>query len=54
MNISLLFFNAAKAHPKRLAIIDKKRSINYETLAQEVLEKSAYYQKKGIKKGDRV
>ena len=54
MNISSLFLNAAQAYPERIAIIDTKRSIDYSQLAKEVEQTSAYFQRKGIKKGDRV
>lgn len=54
MNISSLFLNAAKDYPKNIAIIDKKRSIDYSELEREVLQTSAYFQKMGIIKGDRV
>ncbi len=54
MNISTLFLNAAKRHPKHIAIVYKKQSITYEKLAEEVKQTAAYFQQKGIKKGDRV
>jgi len=54
MNISNLFLNAAEKYPEQIAIIDKKNSIDYYQLKQDVLKTSAYYQKMGIQKGDRV
>jgi acyl-CoA synthetase (AMP-forming)/AMP-acid ligase II len=54
MNISELFISAAKAYPNKVAIIDPKGSITYSALEKEVKETAAYFQKKGIKKGDRV
>ena len=54
MNISELFISAAKAYPNKVAIIDPKNSITYGQLEKDVKETAAYFQKKGIKQGDRV
>ena len=54
MNISELFISAAQAYPNKVAIIDPKGSITYAELEKEVKETAAYFQKKGIKQGDRV
>jgi acyl-CoA synthetase (AMP-forming)/AMP-acid ligase II len=54
MNISELFISAAKAYPNNVAIIDTSDSITYAKLEKRVKETAAYFQKKGINKGDRV
>ena len=54
MNISTLFLNAAKAYPERIAIVDTAGFIDYAQLEKEVQQTAAYFQKKGIEKGDRV
>ena len=54
MNISQLFLDAAEQYPDRLAIIDPKQNISYSDLRKGVEETAAYFQSKGIQKGDRV
>ena len=54
MNISELFISAAKSYPNKIAIIDPKGSITYSDLEKEVQKTAAYFQKKGIKRIDRV
>lgn len=54
MNISNLFFEAAKRHPNKLAIIDNKRSVTFSELSHEVKRTAAYFHSKGIQKHDRV
>jgi acyl-CoA synthetase (AMP-forming)/AMP-acid ligase II len=53
-NISTLFFQAAKAHPRQPAIIENDRCIAYGQLEREVKRTAAYFARKGIQKGDRV
>ncbi|EAY29258.1 AMP-binding protein [Microscilla marina] len=54
-NISELFLNATKKHPNNVAIIDKNdQPITYAQLAEDVKATAAYFQRKGIGKGDRV
>ena len=53
-NIVSLFFENAKKYPQKIALIDARRQISFADLAEEVIQTSLYFQKKGIKKGDRV
>lgn len=54
-NITELFLNAAQKYPHQVAIIDKNdQTITYAQLAEEVKATAAYFQQKGIGKGDRV
>ncbi|NJM17111.1 MAG: AMP-binding protein [Bacteroidales bacterium] len=54
MNIAELFFEAAEKYPHHVAIVDKKRTISYAGLQQEIKETVAYFKQKGIAAGDRV
>lgn len=54
MNISNLFFEAAKKHPEKLAIIDSDKEVSFKVLADEVKKTAAYFYSKGIRKNDRV
>lgn len=53
-NISDLFFNAAKKHQGKTAIIHKKKKISFSELAEQVKETSNYFRSKDIARGDRV
>jgi len=54
MNISNLFFEAARKHPEKLAIIDSERECSFKELADEVKKTANYFHSKGIRKNDRV
>lgn len=54
LNITALFYEACKAHPDRIAIIERSNSITFQKLEEEVKGTIAYFQKRGIKKGDRI
>lgn len=54
MNISTLFHTAATKNPDKIAIVDSTSSITYRDLQTGVFQTAAYFQKKGIQKGDRV
>lgn len=54
MNIAHLFLNAATQYPDKAAIIETDQSISFDDLKNEVLATAAYFDKKGIRKGDRV
>ncbi len=54
MNITELFFRAASAYPDTIAIVDRKTSITYHELSDDVRKTAAYFSQKGIKEGDRV
>lgn len=49
-----LFFEAAKKHPQKPAIIHNGHTISYAELEVEILATAAYFQSKGIGHGDRV
>jgi len=49
-----LFFEAAKKHPEKSAIIHNGNTISYAELEIEILATAAYFQSKGIGHGDRV
>ncbi len=53
-NIVQLFFDAAKNHPSKVAIVADQESIDYRNLVLEVEKTAAYFISKGIKSGDRV
>ncbi|EHQ30282.1 AMP-binding protein [Mucilaginibacter paludis] len=53
-NITDLFFEAAKKHPLKTAIIAQGKRIHFGGLAAEVERTAQYFLKKGIGKGDRV
>ncbi len=53
-NIVDLFFEAAKKHPNKLAIVDANERVSFGELAKLVLDTAGFFQKKGIKEGDRV
>ena len=53
-NITQYFFDAARRFPDKIAIWDNARAISYSELAEQVERTAHYYQKKGIKPGDRV
>ncbi len=53
-NIIDLFFEQVSKNPQKLAIISPTKQITFEELAQEIQQTSAYFLKKGIKKGDKV
>lgn len=53
-NIIDLFYEAAAAHPGKIAIIEKQQQISFSVLEQEVKLTAAYFLQKGIKTGDRV
>lgn len=53
-NVADLFFAHAEKSPGRCAIVHGKRRISYGELAREVNETAAYFQAKGIRKGDKV
>ncbi len=53
-NITHLFFEQAKKHPDKTAIIEGNRQVSFGDLAYLVDETANYFQLKGIKKGDRV
>jgi len=54
MNISNLFFEAAKVHPDKIAIATNKESITFRALAESVEQTATYLKEKGIGQGDRV
>ncbi len=54
MNITELFYTSAQRFPKETAIIFKDQQITYEELAQQVQETAAWFNHKGIQRGDRV
>ncbi|HRO74720.1 MAG TPA: AMP-binding protein [Crocinitomicaceae bacterium] len=53
-NIAELFFETCQKFPEKLAIIEENRTITFQQLEDEVKNTVAYFQKKGIKKGDRI
>ncbi|MBK6610315.1 MAG: AMP-binding protein [Sphingobacteriales bacterium] len=53
-NITSLFYKACKNFPERHAVIQEKRAVTFSQLELEVARTIAYFEKKGIKKGDRV
>jgi len=54
MNITDYFFDAAKKHPDKAAIIEVTNSISFGQLAQEVKNTAQYLEERGIQSGDRV
>ncbi len=54
INVTDLFFQHAGNSPERCAIVNGKKRISYGDLSAEVKETAAYFQSKGIEKGDRV
>ncbi|MDR0802194.1 AMP-binding protein [Fluviicola sp.] len=53
-NITELFYKTCKAFPERYAIIEENKAVSFHQLEQEVKNTIAYFEKKGIKKGDRI
>jgi olefin beta-lactone synthetase len=53
-NIVHLFWEAAKKHPNKTAIVYENQPISFGDLANEVRQQAAFFQQKGIQKGDRV
>jgi acyl-CoA synthetase (AMP-forming)/AMP-acid ligase II len=53
-NVTDLFFAHAEKSPARCAIVNGKNRISYGELATQVKQTAAYFQSKGIGKGDRV
>lgn len=53
-NITHLFYKSCRAFPDRFAIVEENNSITYKKLEADVNNTIAYFQKKGIKKGDRI
>lgn len=53
-NIVDLFFDTAKCHPDRNAIIYQEQSITFSRLAMDINSTANYFQIKGIGKGDKV
>jgi len=53
-NVADLFFNAAARFPDNTAIIYRKEKVSYAELERDVLNTCAYFQQRGINKGDRV
>lgn len=53
-NISELFYEAARLHPDRLALIDGEHQVTYAALQKQVDETVQDYIRSGLKKGDRV
>lgn len=54
VNVTDLFFAHAEKSPGRCAIVHGKSRISYGQLANQVKETAAYFQTKGIGKGDKV
>ena len=53
-NIVSLFLQSAAKHPQNIALVYKDKQITYAELLCSVQQTAAYFQAKGIKKGDRV
>ncbi|MEM6696972.1 MAG: AMP-binding protein [Bacteroidota bacterium] len=53
-NIVEIFLQAADEYPNRVAIVDQAQSISYAELKIQVKKTAAYFQQKGIQKGDRI
>lgn len=53
-NIVDLFYNAAKLHSSRIAVIDKSTSITYSELENNVQQTVFHFKQKGINKEDKV
>jgi acyl-CoA synthetase (AMP-forming)/AMP-acid ligase II len=53
-NITQLFWKSAKIYPDKPAIIENGRAVTFSELAKQVQDTASYYQKKDIRKGDRV
>ncbi|MNJ91933.1 2,3-dihydroxybenzoate-AMP ligase [compost metagenome] len=54
INVTDLFFTQAGKSPGRCAIVHGKSRISYGELATEVKQTAAYFQSRGIRKGDKV
>ena len=52
-NIAALFFEAAEKYPGVTALVEGESKITYQQLGEDVLKTITYYQRKGLKKGDR-
>ncbi|MES2555015.1 MAG: AMP-binding protein [Bacteroidota bacterium] len=53
-NIIGLFTEAAQRTPDRIAIIEGEKQISFSELDRQITATAAYFQAKGIRKGDRV
>jgi len=53
-NVVELFLGAARGYPQNIAIVEGRKSITYESLMISVKQTAAYFQSKGINKGDRI
>ena len=53
-NITDLFFAGAEKHPERTALICKDKKISFGEFSKSILDTAAFFEKKGIGKGDRV
>ncbi len=53
-NITDLFFKTAQQYPQNIAIIEDKKEITYQELAEDVKFTAGFFKEKGIQKGDRV
>ena len=53
-NIIDLFTEAAQRTPDRIAIIESEKRISFSELDRQITATVAYFQAKGIRKGDRV
>jgi olefin beta-lactone synthetase len=53
-NVVDLFFDATTRNPEREAVITEETVITYGELAEKVIKTAAYFQQKGLRKGDRV
>lgn len=53
-NIIDLFTEAARTTPNRIAIIEGEKQISFGELDRQITATAAYFQAKGIQKGDRV
>lgn len=53
-NIVHLFYEAAKKYPNKAAIIYENQPISFAELEKQISQQAAYFQQKGIGKGDRV
>src|SRR6218665_2266754 len=54
VNVTDLFFEHAERSPERCAIVNGNARISYGELSTQVKATAAYFQSKGIAKGDRV
>ncbi len=53
-NIVHLFYEAAQKYPTKTAILYENQPISFAALEKEVRQQAAFFQQKGITKGDRV